>query len=317
MKAFKINFGKCRPITRVPQLPVGFLSLLALVVSGCFGDRHPTASGASFRDEAFRTLGAKPAAVLDTNHAAVLDGDTLNLVRFHAGTGMPPDQVVALGWAAAGDAPGSEVVYDRMEWESFNPGDTLPCALLRIPLPSAEFKRLQITLPALDGNRTADTLRFTVDRHSLVAHGVQRCEGPVSGAYQRLNQWVFRQQLTHGVFMEVQHGFYLLFYERTCWVIRRNPGDGSNKFMLHFIDQDSAFDNFSFPIGRSAFEGCMEDPAGFWITRINLERPFDSYRKIRVGQFTGAGNIWTQTLQVSRILENELLRYTDELDQRH
>lgn len=314
MKAVNINLGSSGLARRPPHWSIGCLCLLALAVSGCFRAKQPPASVEGAGDAAFQAIGRNPTYQLNTTHAAVLEGDTLYLIRFHSEPETPQNHGFVLRFGREGDLPDTTVVYDRMKWEAFNAGDTVSYAFLRVPLPPQAFRRIEIKLPAPGGQGTEDTSSIAVNRENLEARGVQRCDGPVSRGYRNLNHWVFRHQLTRGVFFEVQREIYLLFYERTCWVIRRKPADGSNKFMLHFIDQDSRFDNYSFPMGPSAYEGCMEDPGGLWIARIQLQRPFDSYRKIRVGQFTADGNIWVQTLQVSRILENELLRYTDELE---
>jgi hypothetical protein len=312
MKAVNFNSGSRGLIP--PPWSIGYLCLLALAVSGCFREKRPPATGEGVGDVAVRTIGRKLAHQLSASHAAVLEGDTLYLIRFNSALETAQSQSLLLGFGEESDFPDTTVVYDRMKWEAFNAGDTIPYAFLGVPLPPQAFRRIEIKLPAPAGQGTKDTFSIAVNRERLETLGFQRCDGPVSRGYRNLNQWVFRHHLTHGVFFETQREIYVLFYEKTCWVIRRKPGDGSNKFMLHFIDQDSRFDNYSFPMGPSAFEGCMEAPGGLWIARIQLQRPFDSYRKIRVGQFTGDGNIWAQTLQVSRILENELLRYTDELE---
>jgi hypothetical protein len=291
------------------------LVLLVLQFQGCLTkekvEQH-NLSG-SKQDRLFRKFIENPLLTVRENFAVLLDTDTLYLLNTNPENELPlPFElhlVLQDGSFINNDFQPSDFLV-----KPYDNGILQGIRIRKIPLRSAEFDSIRIGQFSRDSGTITMKWQKGVDLKELRGNGKQECGLIPSGNLKALHNWVFREHLNEGVFARVPNDFYLLLKGKTCWVITRKVREALPNMMFHYIRDDGGFDNYSFSFEDSSFQACLGGFSDLNITRINLEKEFNEYLKIRLGQYNSKGNIWVQTFHVQRILENDLLHYENEFD---
>jgi hypothetical protein len=185
----------------------------------------------------------------------------------------------------------------------------------KIPLPNKFFNHIRLGQYSRQAGRIEKKWQSNVSRNQLLGNGKQRCENRISDKQKILYQKIFQQHLDEGVFVEVQYGINVLFRGKKIWLITQNNSQETPNFMLHLIKENGDFDNLSFSVKESTFTECLGLHLNDrYITLLNLEKDYEYYNSIRIGQFNNNGNLWAETLKIDRLSENVLLRYQGEFD---
>jgi|GEM_PF-5108446 len=121
----------------------------------------------------------------------------------------------------------------------------------------------------------------------------------------------FERSLNHSTFFKTSQNLYILYEEDFIYFLAPNNFPVQEKFILHFINKKNTFLNYSFNFEEFQLQDYLEKD--ILIARIPTPT-FNSYYKIRIGQFNSEGNIWVQEFVPEEIKKNPLLRYNGEFN---
>jgi hypothetical protein len=126
----------------------------------------------------------------------------------------------------------------------------------------------------------------------------------------------FVASLETGVFFEINNGFYILLSDDQLYIIASEIVQLNDKLMLHFVKSDNTFDNHSFFFNSKEYQDFLEEPYNkIRIAKLQIPQNED-YKRVRVGQFNAIGNIWAQEIVLDDVYSNNLLKYSNELEQK-
>lgn len=124
----------------------------------------------------------------------------------------------------------------------------------------------------------------------------------------------FEMSLRHNTFFKTSENLYILYEDDFIYFLAPNIFPTKEKFMLHFINEENTFLNYSFFFEEFQFQEYLEKD--ILIARIPTPN-FNTYYKIRIGQFNSEGNLWVQEFIPMDIKNNPLLRYNGEFNLLH
>lgn len=119
----------------------------------------------------------------------------------------------------------------------------------------------------------------------------------------------FEMSLKQNTFFRTSQNLYILYEDDLIYFLAPNNLPIEDKFILHFINEENTFLNYSFYFEEFQFQEYLEKD--ILIARVPTPN-FKSYYKIRIGQFNSEGNLWVQEFLPEKLKTNPLLRYDGE-----
>lgn len=119
----------------------------------------------------------------------------------------------------------------------------------------------------------------------------------------------FEQSLKYNTFFKTSQNLYVFFDDDFIYFLAPENFPVKDKFMLHFINEENSFLNYSFFFEEYELQEYLEKEIK--IARVPLPN-YQNFYKIRIGQFNEEGNVWVQEFLPEKLKANPLLRYEGE-----